>query len=90
MNKSELVALMAEKAGLTKADAERALNAFIEGVTGALKGGKKVALTGFGSFEVRYRAARDGVNPKTGQKIRIPATKVPAFKAGKALKDAVK
>lgn len=90
MNKSELVALMAEKAGLTKADAERALNAFIEGVTGALKGGNKVALTGFGSFEVRHRAARDGVNPKTGQKIRIPATKVPAFKAGKALKDAVK
>lgn len=90
MNKSELVAVMAEKAGLTKKDAEKALNAFFDGVIDALKGGDKVQLIGFGSFEVKTRAERKGRNPQTKQEITIPASKVPAFKVGKAFKDAIK
>ncbi|MFO7766715.1 MAG: HU family DNA-binding protein [Pelovirga sp.] len=89
MTKADLVNAMAEKAGLSKTDAEEALKAFIETVTGALKSGDKVALVGFGTFSVGERAARTGQNPQTGQKIQIPAAKSPKFKAGKALKDAV-
>ena len=90
MNKTELVALMAEEAGITKKDAEKALNAFIGGVQNAVKDGDKVSLIGFGTFETRERAAREGKNPQTGEKIKIAACKVPAFKAGKAFKDLVK
>ena len=90
MNKTELVALMAEEAGITKKDAEKALNAFIGGVQNAVKDGDKVSLIGFGTFEARERAAREGKNPQTGEKIKIAACKVPAFKAGKAFKDLVK
>ena len=89
MNKAELIASMAEKASLTKKDAEVALNAFISSVEGALKKDDKVQLVGFGSFEVRKRAARKGRNPKTEEEIRIPASKAPVFKAGKALKELV-
>ncbi len=89
MTKADLVSAMAEKAGLNKTEAEEALKAFIETVTGALKSGDKVALVGFGTFSVGERAARTGQNPQTGQKIEIAAAKVPKFKAGKALKDAV-
>lgn len=90
MNKTELVMAMAEKAGLTKKDAEKALGAFTDVVAETLKKGDKIALVGFGNFEVRERAARVGKNPRTGEEVNIPATKVPAFKAGKALKDIVK
>ena len=90
MNKTELVALMAEESGLSKKDAEKALNAFIGGVQNAVKDGDKVSLIGFGTFEARERAAREGKNPQTGEKIKIAACKVPAFKAGKAFKDLVK
>ena len=90
MNKTELVALMAEEAGLSKKDAEKALNAFISGVQNAVKDGDKVSLIGFGTFEARERAAREGKNLQTGEKIKIAACKVPAFKAGKAFKDLVK
>ena len=90
MNKTELVALMAEEAGITKKDAEKALNAFIGGVQNAVKDGDMVSLIGFGTFEARERAAREGKNPQTGEKIKIAACKVPAFKAGKAFKDLVK
>lgn len=90
MNKSGLVAAIAEKAGLTKKDAEKALSAFVETVESTLKSGDKVQLVGFGTFEVRKRAAREGQNPATGKKIHIPASKVPAFKAGQAFKDIVK
>lgn len=89
MTKADLVNAMAEKAGLSKADAEGALKAFAESVTEALKAGEKVALVGFGTFSVGERAARTGQNPQTGEKIQIPAAKVPKFKAGKALKDSV-
>ena len=89
MNRAELVAAMAEKAGLSKKDSEAALKASICAITGALKKGDKVQLVGFGSFEVRKRAARKGRNPQTKKEITIPATKIPVFKAGKALKDAV-
>jgi len=89
MNKAELVASMAEKSGMSKKDAEKALNAFIESVEGALIAGDKVQLVGFGSFEVRERAARKGRNPRTKEEITIPASKVPVFKVGKAFKDAV-
>jgi len=89
MNKSELVDSLAAAAGLTKADAGRALDAFVKSVTRALKRGDTVSLVGFGTFSVRKRAARTGRNPRTGQAIRIAASKNPAFKAGKALKDAV-
>ncbi|MBQ6894431.1 MAG: HU family DNA-binding protein [Clostridia bacterium] len=90
MNKSELIAKIADKAELTKKDAEKALNAFVESVTEALKADDKVVLVGFGSFETKKRAARKGKNPQTGAIIDIPAATVPAFKVGKALKDAVK
>ncbi len=89
MNKADLVASMAEKSKLSKKDSERALNAFIESVEVALKKGQKVQLVGFGSFEVRNRAARKGRNPQTKAEIIIPASKAPVFKVGKALKDAV-
>ncbi len=90
MNKAGLIAEMAEKAGLSKKDTEKALAAFTATVEGALKKGEKVQLVGFGTFEVRDRAAREGKNPATGKTIQIPATKVPAFKAGQALKDSLK
>ncbi len=90
MTKAELIAKIAEKAGLSKADAGKALNATVESITVALKKGDKVALVGFGTFETRKRAARKGKNPQTGAEIKIPATTTPAFKAGKGLKDAVK
>lgn len=89
MNKQELISAMAEKANLSKKDAEAALNAFVASVEGALAKGDKVQLVGFGSFEVRARAARTGRNPQTGAEMKIAAAKVPAFKAGKALKDAI-
>lgn len=89
MNKSELIDAIADSSGLTKADAGRAVDAFVKSVTGALKKGQTVSLVGFGTFSVRKRAARTGRNPRTGQTIRIKASKNPAFKAGKALKDAV-
>ena len=89
MNKTELVAGVAEKAGLTKKDAEKAVNALVDCVQQALAGGEKVQLIGFGTFEVKKRAARKGRNPRTGQDIEIPASSSPSFKAGKALKDAV-
>ncbi|HKJ29665.1 MAG TPA: HU family DNA-binding protein [Desulfuromonadales bacterium] len=89
MTKADLVNSIAEKAGLSKADAEKALKAFTDAVTDALKAGEKVSLVGFGTFSVGDRAARTGQNPQTGAKIEIPAAKVPKFKAGKALKDAI-
>ncbi|HEX6971901.1 MAG TPA: HU family DNA-binding protein [Limnochordia bacterium] len=89
MNKSELIASVAEKSGLTKKAAGEAVEAVLGAISDALANGGKVTLVGFGTFEVRSRAARRGVNPATGTAIRIPATKVPAFKAGKSLKEAV-
>ena len=89
MNKTELVAAMAESADLSKKDAEKALKAFIEVVTDELKKDEKVQLVGFGTFEVAQRAAPEGRNPLTGEKMQIKASKAPKFKAGKALKDAV-
>lgn len=90
MKKLELIAKIAEKTDLTKKDAEMALKAITDSIAEALAAGEKVALTGFGTFETRERAAREGRNPRTGETIKIPAQKTPAFKAGKALKDAVK
>jgi len=89
MNRGEFVAAIAEQSGLTKADADRALEAMFKVVKKALKSGDTVSLVGFGTFVVRKRAARTGRNPRTGDTIKIKASKVPAFKAGKALKDAV-
>lgn len=89
MNKSELIDQIADAADLTKADAGRALDATLEAVTGALQKGESVALVGFGTFSVKDRAERKGRNPKTGAEITISAAKVPGFKAGKALKEAV-
>jgi len=89
MTKQELSAAIAEKAGITKKDAEASLNAFTEVVTEELKKGEKIQLVGFGTFEVSERAARVGRNPQTKEEIQIPASKAPKFKAGKALKDAV-
>ena len=89
MNKTELVAAMAENAGLTKKDAEAALKAFVETVEAALKADDKVQIVGFGTFEVAERAAREGRNPQTGETMKIAASKSPKFKAGKALKDAL-
>ncbi len=89
MNKSELIAAMSAKTGATKKSSEEALEAFISTVTTSLKKGEKVQLVGFGSFEVRKRAARKGRNPQTKEEIKIPASKAPVFKAGKALKDVV-
>lgn len=90
MNKSELINAAAEAAGLSKKDTEAALGAILDTITDALKQGDKVQLVGFGGFEVKSRAARKGRNPKTKEEITIPASKVPVFKAGKALKDSVK
>ena len=89
MNKAELIAAVAEKAALSKKDSEAAVNAALEAIAAALKDGDKVQLVGFGSFEVKKRAARTGRNPRTKEVVEIPASQVPVFKAGKALKDAV-
>lgn len=89
MNKSDLVASMADKSDMPKKDAEKALNAFLETVEEALVQGDKVQLVGFGSFEVRERAARKGRNPQTREEITVPASKAPVFKVGKALKELV-
>ena len=89
MNKTELIAAVAEKADLSKKDAEAAITAAVEAITGALIEGEKVQLVGFGSFEVKTRAARVGRNPKTGEETPISEARLPVFKAGKALKDAV-
>ena len=89
MNKAELIAKISETSGLSKKDSEKALSATIDAITGALKAGDKVHLVGFGSFEVKERAARTGRNPKTKEAIKIPASRNPIFKAGKLLKDAV-
>ena len=89
MSKQELVEVMAEEAGLTKADATRALDAFMGAVTKALKGGKKVSLVGFGTFATSKRAAREGRNPRTGETVKIAARTAVTFKAGSKLKDAV-
>jgi DNA-binding protein HU-beta len=89
VTKADLVNAMSEKAGLSKSDSEKALKAFTDAVTEALKAGEKVALVGFGTFGVGERAARTGQNPQTGEKITIAAAKSPKFKAGKALKDAI-
>ena len=89
MNKTELIAAVAQKAGLTKKDAERVLNAALDTITAALSEGDRVQLSGFGIFEAKAREARVGRNPRTKETIEIPATRTPAFKASKALKDAV-
>jgi DNA-binding protein HU-beta len=90
MNKTELVAKVAEATELTKKDAAKAVDAVLDAIAGALKAGEKVQLIGFGNFEVRERAARKGRNPQTGKEIQISASKVPAFKPGKQLKDSIK
>ena len=89
MNKADLVAAVAEKTGISKKDSEKAVNAAFDAITEALVAGDKVQLVGFGAFETKERSARVGRNPKTKEEIQIPASRVPAFKAGKALKDAV-
>ena len=89
MNKTELVAAIAEKTELSKKDSEKALKAFIDVVTEELQKGEKIQLVGFGTFEVSERAARTGRNPQSGEEMEIPASKAPKFKAGKALKDMV-
>ena len=89
MNKAELINAIAASTELTKKDAEKALSATLEAITNALAEGDKVQIVGFGSFETKKRAARTGLNPRTKETVEIPASKVPAFKAGKALKDAV-
>jgi len=90
MNKAEIIAAMAEKAGLTQKDCGKALDAFVATVIDGAKADDKITLVGFGTFEVRNRKARQGRNPSNNEVIQIPASKVPAFKAGKAFKDAVK
>ena len=89
MNKTELIAAVAEKAGMTKKDAERVVNATVEAITESLVKGDKVQVSGFGIFEVKDREARVGRNPRTKETIQIPATRLPVFKASKALKDTV-
>lgn len=89
MNKAELIDAVSEKAGLQKVEASRAVDAVFDTIAAALKTGDSVALLGFGTFSVKARAARSGRNPRTGDIIEIPASNVPGFKAGKALKDAV-
>lgn len=89
MNKTDLVNAVAEK-GFAKKDADLAVKAVLDSITQALKDGEKVQLIGFGTFEVRARAEKEARNPRTGEMVKVPATKVPAFKAGQALKDAVK
>ena len=90
MTKTDLVSAVAEKASVTKKDAGSVLDALIEEIIGAVKKGDRVQLVGFGTFELRERAARTGLNPQTKEQIEIPASKAPAFKAGKAFKDTVK
>ncbi|WP_180558381.1 HU family DNA-binding protein [Arsenophonus endosymbiont of Apis mellifera] len=90
MNKTELISKVAAKSGLSRKDSEKAVNAFTEAVTESLKSGNDVQLIGFGSFQVKQRAARDGKNPKTGKPLKIAAANVPSFKAGQRLKEAVK
>jgi DNA-binding protein HU-beta len=89
MNKADLIDAVADSADLSKADATRAVDAVLDGITGALKQGNTVSLVGFGTFSVKHRAARTGRNPRTGETIQISASNVPGFKAGKGLKDAV-
>ena len=89
MNKTELIAAVAQKTGLTKKDSERVINATVETIVDGLKKGDKVSLSGFGIFEVKNREARVGRNPRTKEAIQIPATRLPAFKASKALKDTI-
>ena len=89
MNKNELIATVADDTGLSKAEANRAVDSVFESITGSLTGGGEVRLVGFGTFSVVQRKASEGRNPRTGEKIQIPASKQPKFKAGKALKDAV-
>ena len=89
MNKTELIAIVAEKAGLTKKDTERVVNAAIDAITASLAEGEKVQISGFGTFESKERESRIGRNPHTKEEIHIPATRVPTFKASKALKDTV-
>ncbi|MBO5448489.1 MAG: HU family DNA-binding protein [Ruminococcus sp.] len=89
MKKAELLAAVAQKGGYTKKDAEAALNAVIGTITDALEKGEKVSISGFGTFEVRDRAAKESINPATKEPVHVPAKKVPAFKAGKALKEIV-
>ena len=89
MNKTELIAAVAEQSGLSKKDAEKAISALVESISETLAKGEKIQLVGFGTFEVAERAARTGKNPQTGEAINIPASKAPKFKAGKALKDVV-
>ena len=89
MNKTELIAAIADKAGITKKDAEAAVKAFTQVIEEELKKGEKVTMVGFGTFEVSERAARSGRNPRTGETMEIKASKAPKFKAGKALKDAI-
>ena len=89
MTKSEIIAAVVEKASCTKKDAEKYFSAVIDTITEALTNGEKVSITGFGTFEVRDRAAKDAINPATKEPIHVPAKKVPAFKAGKVLKEAV-
>lgn len=90
MTKTDLISAVAEKTGVTKKDAGAVLDALIDEIIGAVKKGDRVQLVGFGTFELRERAARTGLNPQTKEQIEIPASKAPAFKAGKAFKDAVK
>ncbi len=89
MTKAELINAIADKGELTKKDAEKALNAVVDSITDALASGDKVQIVGFGTFEVRDKKAKEAINPRTKEKIKVPAKKAPAFKAGKALKDAV-
>ncbi len=89
MNKTELIAAVAEKTDLSKKDADAAVSAVLGAITDALKAGDKIQLVGFGTFEVRNRAAKQGRNPRTGETMTVPASKVPAFKAGRSLKDLV-
>ncbi|MES9832782.1 MAG: HU family DNA-binding protein [Candidatus Thiodiazotropha sp. LLP2] len=89
MNKAELIEAMAESADISKAAAGRALDGMVTAVTDAMKAGDTLSLVGFGTFSVKERAARDGRNPQTGETIKIKASKIPSFKAGKALKDAI-
>ena len=90
MTKSDLIAAVATKVGSSKKDSEKAVNAVIAATTDALKNGEKIQLVGFGTFEIRERSEKQARNPRTGETMTVPASKVPAFKAGKALKDAVK
>jgi DNA-binding protein HU-beta len=89
MTKTELIAAVAEKTGMTKKDSEKAVAAVLDAITEALAAGEKISLVGFGTFEVKSRSARKGINPRTKEEITIAASKLPSFKAGKALKDAV-